>query len=127
MAAAYANQHVDKFRNKLKAVVLLASYPSALPDLISAGDLSDDAYDTISVYGSLDGLATLPFIKASKALLPSNTKFICIEGGNHSQFYYGKELQLGDNPATISRDDQQKITLESICQVLANIAEKPKV
>lgn len=126
VAAAYANQHVDEFKNKLKAVVLLASYPSAIPDVISAGDLSDDSYDTTSIYGSLDGLTTLPFIEASKALLPSNTKFIRIEGGNHSGFYYGKDLQLGDNPATIDRDEQQKITLQTICKVLESIAVEDK-
>ena len=122
VAAAYANQHVEDFKSKLKAVILLASYPSGLPDIITAGDLSDDSYDTTSIYGSVDGLTTLLFIEASKSLLPSNTKYVCIEGGNHSQFYFGQTLQLGDNPATISRDEQQDITLQTISQILTDIA-----
>lgn len=126
VAAAYANQHVKEFKDKLEGVVLLASYPLAIPDIVTAGDLSDDSYHTVSIYGSLDGLTTELFIEGSKSFLPSTTKFICIEGGNHSQFYYGKKLQFGDNPATISRDEQQKITLQSICQVLTAIEKKKK-
>ena len=125
VAAAYANQHVKEFKDKLKGVVLLASYPSAVPELIAGGDLSDDLYVTASIYGSLDGLTTESFIEASKYFLPSTAKYVCIEGGNHShcQFYYGTQLQLGDRPATISREEQQKITLQSICQVLTEIEE----
>jgi hypothetical protein len=126
VAAAYANQHVREFRDKLRGVVLLAAYPSALPDLVSAGDLSDDSYITASIYGSRDGLTTDLFIEASKLLLPSTTKYVCIEGGNHSQFYYGAKLQLGDNPAAISREEQQRQTHRSICQILSAVEENEK-
>jgi hypothetical protein len=43
---------------------------------------------------------------ASRALLPADTTWVVIEGGNHAQFGdYGS--QPGDNPATISAADQQ--------------------
>lgn len=84
VAAAYANQHVKgEFKEELKAVVLLASYPSAIPemvDMVSAGDLSDDTYNVASIYGSADGLTTDLFIAASKNFLPPNTKYVCIDG-----------------------------------------------
>jgi hypothetical protein len=45
-------------------------------------------------------------IEASRTLLPANTTWIAIAGGNHAQFgWYGD--QAGDNSATISRSDQQ--------------------
>ena len=44
---------------------------------------------------------------------------VAIEGGNHAQFgHYGK--QKGDPDATISREQQQKITTDAIDQFLVN-------
>jgi hypothetical protein len=44
-------------------------------------------------------------ILASRALLPADTAFLEIAGGNHAQFGdYGP--QTGDNPATISANEQ---------------------
>ena len=60
---------------------------------------------SISIVGSNDGLATSDSINASRELLPADTQFITIEGGNHAQFgSYG--LQAGDNPASISAEEQ---------------------
>ena len=43
-----------------------------------------------------------------------------IDGGNHSQFgSYG--FQPGDCPAQISRDEQQRITVQAICEALAAV------
>lgn len=125
-AAAFANQCSEETKEKLKGVVLLASYPSALPGYTD-GNLSDDPYDITSIYGSEDGLTTGPFIEISKEFLGPDTKFECIEGGNHSQFYFGTELQLGDKPALISRDKQQEIILKLILQLLVKIEEEAKI
>ena len=60
-----------------------------------------------SISGSLDALATPEKVESTKAFAPSSTKYIVIKGGNHAQFgNYG--VQSGDNPATISLEDQQK-------------------
>ncbi len=43
---------------------------------------------------------------ASRTLLPADTTWVVIEGGNHAQFGdYG--IQPGDNVATISAAEQQ--------------------
>jgi hypothetical protein len=56
-------------------------------------------------------------VKANAKYLPPQTRWVVIEGGNHSQFgYYG--FQLGDNRATISRSAQQAATLEAILGTL---------
>lgn len=64
-----------------------------------------------------DGLASAAEIEANAYLLPADTRWVEIEGGNHAQFgYYGR--QLGDNRATISQEQQQRLTLEAILTTL---------
>jgi hypothetical protein len=71
----------------------------------------------ITLHGSQDGLATPAKIEASRPLLPSDTQFITIEGGNHAQFgWYG--LQDGDGTASISREDQQSQAVNAVVKFL---------
>ena len=67
----------------------------------------------MKIYGSKDGVADEKSIMDNKANLPETTKFVRLDGANHSQFgYYG--FQLGDNTAEISREHQQAETLKNI-------------
>lgn len=67
----------------------------------------------LKIFGSRDGVADEKSIMQNKGNLPSSTTFQRIEGANHSQFgYYG--FQLGDNPATIGREEQTNQTLQII-------------
>ena len=96
MAANFADGNPDL----VKGLALWAAYPA------QSDDLSDQDLKVTSVYGTNDGLATLDDIRDSEALLPPDTRWVAIEGGNHSQFgWFG--FQSGDNPAEISREDQQ--------------------
>jgi hypothetical protein len=96
MAARFAYDHPSS----VKALALWASYPDTSNNLSSAN------ISVISIYGTLDGLSTPDKINASKALLPPNTIYVPIIGGNHAQFgWYGP--QSGDNDAAISRENQQ--------------------
>jgi hypothetical protein len=62
-------------------------------------------------------------VEANSQYLPDDTNWVLIDGGNHSQFgYYGS--QLGDNAATISREQQQELTVEAILFALKSIQEK---
>jgi len=80
-------------------------------------DLSEIDIPVLKIYGTNDGVASPRKVLNNKSRLPSTAKFIAIEGGNHAQFgYYGS--QLGDNSATISREQQQKLILEHILQFL---------
>ena len=98
-----------------QGLVLWASYPG------SNNDLSSTDMEAISIYGTLDGRSTPAAIAASKAFLPQDTIYIPIEGGNHAQFgWYGD--QAGDNPATISRQEQQ----DQIIQATVNFLESMK-
>jgi hypothetical protein len=114
MAALYA----DKYGDQISGLSLWASYPA------SSNDLSDSDIYVSSIYGTLDGLATKDKIDASRGLLPSDTTWVPINGGNHAQFgWYGD--QSGDNPAEISRQDQQEQILQSVLDLLHSVASNP--
>jgi dienelactone hydrolase len=108
-ASIYAAEH-----SEIKGVVFWASYPA--DDALKVKNIK-----AISIVGSNDGLATSDSIDASRELLPADTQFVTIEGGNHAQFgSYGP--QNGDNPASISAEEQwiqaANLTVEFL---LANI------
>lgn len=116
LGGAMAANFVKANPDKIDGLVLMASYPQA------SDTLADDADLTVaSIYGTLDGLANPAKIEAAKAYLPADTLFTAIEGGNHAQFgWYGD--QAGDNPATISREDQQRQIFEATLAVLTRIS-----
>jgi len=105
MACRFARKHPDL----ISGVVLWASYPSATFSLAAA------PLSAISIFGTNDGLATLVKIEKSKKDLPPGTQFISIAGGNHTQFgWYGNgKLQRGDQPAGITRSEQQQIIVQN--------------
>lgn len=110
MAARFAHDHP----NEIEGLVLWASYPE------DSKDLSGTELAVASIYGTLDGLATPAEIEQSRALLPADTLYVPIEGGNHAQFgWYGP--QAGDNPAAIAPEDQQAQTVAATLQILAAI------
>ena len=114
MAALFA----DKHRDQINGLVLWASYPA------SSNNLVDSNIQVASIYGTLDGLATKDKIDASQELLPADTTWAPIEGGNHAQFgWYGD--QPGDNPATISRQDQQAQTIQATLDLLQSVQNNP--
>ncbi len=111
MAANYAADHLDQVRGLL----LLAAYPAG------SDDLSNTSLSVVSIYGDQDGVASLETIDASRALLPESTRFVVIEGGNHAQFGdYGD--QSGDNPAGISRDEQQRLAVQVSVELLQSLS-----
>ncbi len=96
MASSFARTHPGA----IQGLALWAAYPA------SSDDLSNSGLHVVSIFGSQDGLATGEKIDASRPLLPVDTAWVQISGGNHAQFgWYGD--QAGDNPASISRSVQQ--------------------
>ncbi len=97
----------------VNALILWASYPASNNSLARRADLQ-----VTSVYGTNDGLATIDKIEESRALLPPDSTFVAIEGGNHAQFgWYG--AQDGDNPAAIPHDKQEAQTITATLGALA--------
>jgi hypothetical protein len=113
MAARFAHQNPDT----VGGLVLWAAYPA------STDDLSGRSLVVTSIYGTLDGLATEEKIEASRPLLPLDASWVAIEGGNHAQFgWYGP--QSGDNPATISRAEQQEQVVAATLALLPDLADR---
>ncbi len=94
MAARFVYNHPER----VAGLVLWASYPANNNPLITL------ERPVLSIYGTED--MGREAIEASRLLLPVQTQWVVIQGGNHAQFgWYG--LQPGDGPASISREEQQ--------------------
>jgi pimeloyl-ACP methyl ester carboxylesterase len=110
MAANFAHSNPGAVRGLL----LWAAYPGA------SDDLSGYQLAASSIYGTRDGLATPDKIDASRPLLPPDTQWTAVDGGNHAQFgWYGP--QPGDGEATISREEQQAQIVAATLQLLRQL------
>jgi dienelactone hydrolase len=79
--------------------------------------LANSGLPVTQVYGTRDTVADVAKVLRARRNLPPSTHDVRIDGGNHSQFgYYG--FQPGDWPATISREAQQRITLDALLAAL---------
>ena len=116
LGGAMAARFTYRSPGVVDGLVLWASYPA------ESDDLSDKDIAVTSIYGTRDGLATLDKIDASRPLLPPDTTWVALEGGNHAQFgWYGP--QAGDDEAEIGRKEQQQWTVEATEQLLRALAE----
>lgn len=109
MAAYYA------FKNPtgIAGLIFLGSYPA------KSNDFSQIQLPVLSVYGTAD--MGIDAISSYKSLLPSDTSYLEIVGGNHAQFgNYG--LQKGDGQASISAESQQSQALVAILTFLESTA-----
>lgn len=95
--------------SRYEALILYASYTDA------KHSLRDKALKVLSISGSNDGLATPQDIEDGKTLLPPDTHYLVIPGGNHTQFaLYGEgKLQKGDNKATLPAMEQQQMIIDA--------------
>jgi pimeloyl-ACP methyl ester carboxylesterase len=85
-------------------------------------DLSSIPMPVTKVFASNDGVAPANRTLSNKGLLPKDTQWVEIQGGNHSQFgHYGH--QLFDGTATISRETQQTATRAALLEALTKAAK----
>jgi hypothetical protein len=108
-----ASMYAKNNRN-IDGMVYWASYP--------ADDaLKDSDMEFTSIYGTLD-MGGVDAFQSSASLLPADTQFVMIEGGNHSQFgNYG--LQPGDNVATIPWQEQQAQAVAATARLLESLSK----
>lgn len=103
----------NKKPENIKGLVFYASYPSKV-------DFSKSDLKALSIYGNKDSILDMKKIKNTKKILPYETIYVEIQGGNHAQFgNYG--FQKGDFKADISREEQQKISIEYTVKLLKSI------
>lgn len=104
-----------KDNSEIDGLIFWASYPA--DDSFKNSDIN-----VVSIYGTND-MAGVQKFEETKSLLPQDTQFVVIDGGNHAQFGdYGS--QPGDNPATISRVEQQKQTVEASASFLRELSNQ---
>ena len=96
----------------VEGIVLISSYPRE--------NISELGFKVLSLWGSKDNVVDYKELINSKEQLPKDTKYVEIEGANHSQFAnYG--MYSGDEEALISSDEQMDITVRNIVNFLYNI------
>jgi len=115
LGAALACRIARDKRESISALVLVGT---THPKSFSLASLS---YPVTKIYGSHDGVASPEKVHENQKLLPNQTRWILIEGANHSQFgNYGN--QLFDGTATISRNHQQDRTRTVLLETLGAVA-----
>lgn len=112
-AALYTFAHP----NQIAGLAIWSSYPADNSD-ISALDIP-----AILMYGGNETGVTDESVDARRHLLPPDTRYIKIEGGDHHQFgtYL---LTTEENLATISREAQHKQILSAMFELLQSVAAK---
>lgn len=109
MASRFANQH------DIAGVIFLASYPDEKGAI--------QKLPVLSITGTEDHVLDKETYKKAQALLPKETEYVSIEGGNHAGFgSYGK--QKGDGKAAISNQQQQKEVADTIIRWLDQQIQK---
>ncbi len=106
--------------------------PQSIAGLILIGtthprdfSLAQATYPITKIFGTRDGIATFEGMEKNRHLLPASTRWVAIEGGNHSQFgRYG--FNMGDRFASIDAEEQQQETIDAILESLRKIPEKKK-
>ena len=82
--------------------------------------LADTAIPVTKIYGARDGIAGFQAMWENRHLLPAAARWVEIPGGNHVQFGYYRH-QLGDDAATISREEQQRALERALLELLAGV------
>ena len=106
MAADYASKHPEEW----EGIFLLAAYTTQ--------DLSQTDLKGLRIFGSEDGVLNYDSLEKNEENLPQkHLRGFVIRGGNHAQFGdYGP--QKGDGEATISAEEQWRITAEALLELV---------
>jgi pimeloyl-ACP methyl ester carboxylesterase len=84
-------------------------------------DLSALTVPVTKIVGTHDGLASRAEVEANRSKLPPSTRWVWVEGGNHSQFgWYG--FQPGDRWAAIEAPVQRALMTRAVLDALAGVA-----
>ncbi len=111
MAAQYTSMHSEQ----IAGLAIWASYPPG------TANLSGLRIPVTSIYGSRETRVTDSSVAERKHLLPADTIYVRIDGGDHHQFG-SYEIDPEERLATISRDAQQQQTIEATLSVLGSVS-----
>jgi len=112
VAASYVYSRYER-RASIKGLLLLSAYSFGK-------DLSNTDLVVHSYRGTCDGLTSSAEVEARRYLLPASARIVDIQGGNHAQMgWYGPQNR--DNPATITRIEQEAIIVTGAVELLEAI------
>ena len=111
-----AAQYTGTHREIINGLVIWASYPA------NHADLSGFIHPVVSIYGSHDPGVNDESIEERAHLLPDDTRYVRIEGGDHHQFG-SYEIKPENDYATISRESQHRQIIQATLEVLGLIAQ----
>lgn len=112
-AALYTSTHPKK----IAGLAIWSSYPA------DNSDLSNLNIPAILMYGGNETRVTDKSVGARKHLLPPDTQYIKIEGGDHHQFGTYQLTPKDENLATVSREEQHAQILTAIFELLQSVVE----
>jgi hypothetical protein len=112
-AAMYTSAHPER----IAGLAIWSSYPA------DSSDLSSLSIPALLMYGGNETGVTEESVGMRKHLLPPNTVYIKIEGGDHHQFG-SYRLTTEENMATISREVQHEQILSAMLQLLQSIDDQ---
>jgi dienelactone hydrolase len=110
-----AAQYTDKHGEAIDGLAIWASFPA------DNADLSDLRIPIISIYGSRELRVNDNSIAECQHLLPEDTLYIRIEGGDHHQFG-SYEINPKDHLATTSRTTQQQQIIRATLDLLETVS-----
>jgi hypothetical protein len=113
MAAQYTANHPGS----IDGLAIWASYPA------DSTDISGLDIPVVSIYGSRELRVNDASVGERKHLLPDDTRYVRIEGGDHHQFGSYK-INPNDHLATISRASQHEQILQATLEVLREISPR---
>jgi pimeloyl-ACP methyl ester carboxylesterase len=111
-------------RGAVVASAVAAGRPPTLVGLVLIGtshprdvDLSGLDVPVTKIAGTRDGLATPAEVRGNASLLPPQTRWIWVDGGNHSQFgWYG--FQPMDRRPRVSAAEQRSAMIDGVLELL---------
>ena len=110
-----AAQYTDKHPEVIDGLAIWASYPA------NSSDISDLDIPVVSIYGSREVKVNDASVGERKYLLPADTQYIRIEGGDHHQFG-SYEINPEDHLATTSRTSQHEQILQITLNLLGTVS-----
>ena len=111
MAAQYTRDHPEI----VDGLVIWASYPA------DNADLSRSGLPVGSIYGSLDPRVNDSSVAERRHLLPDDTSYTRIGGGDHHHFG-SYEIEPSDHHATLRRADQQEQIIQATLGLLDSVS-----
>jgi len=108
--------YTAKNPGKIAGLAIWASYPA------NSADLSKLDLPVYMIYGELDEGVDRPVVEEKKVLLPPDTVYLEIPGGDHHQF--GTYLvDPGVDRSTTPREIQQDLIIQGTLELLNSIAQ----